>query len=481
MTDIKATDTEVMRVSEGNASTALDVADTTPITNLLARRRSGKNVRKQRSSNVRLTAIVVVGSLFLACVTTSPLRSAAATKQKSTVRTQRASTSPTTIPATPTTVATPTTTVPIGKPVLAFAPLTSCPNEEAAISRWPLRTRVAQLVAIGADGRGLMAAQRLVGEQHIGGLLVRSAPASASRISADLAALRNLEGALPTSFSVDEEGGRVQVLRSIVGSFPSARKLAASSPSKVAKLVSEHHKKVRALGFDMILGPVLDVTSSNVGVIGDRSFGGDPMLVGVLGSAYAAGVRDAGMTPVIKHFPGHGGGVGDTHVGRVSTPSIDALRLSDEIPFRMAMADGPTAVMIGHLEVPGLTGETPSTLSLAAISFELRTVLGFDGLVVTDSLSMGAVTSRWNAPSAAVEAIAAGADVALFVTISERDAIGVIDALEYAVSVGRIAESQLNRSVVRIVRSKNLDPCAIDPAVLEQQIASAELAYRSSR
>ena len=374
-----------------------------------------------------------------------------------------------------------TTTIPIPPPVASFAALTDCVSPELAVTRWPLRSRVAQLVAIGADGRSLSTAKRLVAEQHVGGLVVRSAPASAKQLTADIAALRTVEGALPTSFSVDEEGGRVQVLRSAVGKFPSARRLAANAPEKVRELVAAHHRNVRAIGFDMILGPVLDVTSATGGVIGDRSFGADPTVVGRLGSAYAAGVRDAGMVPAVKHFPGHGGPVGDSHTGRVATSPIELLRVRDEIPFRMAMADGAVAVMIGHLEVPGLSGETPSTLSLAAITGELRNQLGFDGLVITDSLSMGAVTGRWKAPAAAVEAVAAGADVALFVTISERDAIGVIDALQYAVSVGRITEAQLNRSVVRVVRSKRINPCAVDPAALQRDTAVADAAYQASR
>ena len=427
-------------------------------------------------------ALIACGALVV--VTTSRSLSSAATKSAA-KSTSNSSTTTRLGPAIPTstlsTSGARTTTLPIAAPVQPFVALPDCPSPELAVTRWPLRSRVAQLVAIGADGRLLGAAKRLVAEQHVGGLVIRSAPTSSSQLTADISALRSVEGALPTSFSVDEEGGRVQVLRSAIGSFPSARKLAASSPEKIRVLVSAHYKKVRALGIDMILGPVLDVTSSTSGVIGDRSFGGDHWAVGRLGSAYAAGVRDAGMVPAVKHFPGHGGATGDSHVGRVATSPIDNLRARDEIPFRMTMADGPVAVMVGHLEVPGLSDETPSTLSVATITNELRNSLGFDGLVITDSLSMGAVTTRWKAPAAAVEAIAAGADVALFVTISERDAIGVIDALEYAVTMGRISEAQLNRSVARIARSKNLNPCTVDPFALLRDTSTAEAAYQASR
>ncbi len=413
--------------------------------------------------------------MIVAVATPARVTYAADPKLPTTIVRSRTSTIPTT------TLSVSTTTLTIAKPVNPFPTVPACPTPELAVSRWPLRTRVAQLVAIGVDGRSLTAATRLVAEQHVGGLVVRTPPASASQFTTDLAALRSAEGSIPTTLSVDEEGGRVQVLRHVLGAFPSARRLAKYSPSKVRSLVSAHSNKVRALGFDMVLGPVLDVTAAKTGVVGNRSFGDDPFVVGQLGAAYASGVRDAGIVAVLKHFPGHGSVDGDSHVGRVTTLPIDLLRSRDEIPFRMALADGPAAVMIGHLEVPGLTGDTPSTLSVRAITTELRNTLGFDGLVITDSLSMGAVTSRWSAPSAAVEAVAAGADIALFVTISERDAIGVMDALEFAVSVGRIPEAQLNASVTRVVRSKNLDPCALTPSVLALETATAEAIYRSTR
>ena len=314
---------------------------------------------------------------------------------------------------------------------------------------------------IGADGNDLRALTSLVRDQQIGGFLIRSAPASASQLTADLAELADLAGPIPSFVAVDEEGGRVQPLRAVAGSLPSARRLSRSDPAEIRAVVGAHSKQLRVLGVTMGFGPVADVSRSQSGVIGDRSFGGDPSAVADDALAYANGLLDGGLLPVVKHFPGHGSASGDSHVGRVATPDLADIDRTDIPPFQMVMAVAPVAVMVGHLEVPGLTGDVPASVSSEAIDGELRGVLGFKGLVITDSLSMGAVTGRWKAPGAAAEAITAGADVALFVTISFRDAVGVIDALEQIVIDGRLPMAQLNRSVLRVVRSKGLDPCSV--------------------
>ena len=360
----------------------------------------------------------------------------------------------------------PSVDVAIGRPVAPFGPVNDCLHPLAAIDRWPVRAKVAQLVMIGADGNDLSSLTALVRDQQIGGFLIRSAPSSASRLRADLDALAALAGPIPAFVAVDEEGGRVQPLRAIAGPLPSARRLARQEPAAIRETIGVHSKELRALGITMVLGPVADVTKSQSGVIGDRSFGGDPTSVGDAALAYANGVLDGGLLPVMKHFPGHGSASGDSHVGRVATPSIKDIEQTDIPPFRMVMAATPVAVMVGHLEVPGLSGDVPASLSAMAIEQELRTTLGFKGLVITDSLSMGAVTGRYRAPAAAADAIAAGADVALFVTISHRDAVGVIDALEQIVRDGRLTKVQLNRSVLRVVRSKGLDPCSVLPGDL---------------
>lgn len=345
-----------------------------------------------------------------------------------------------------------------------FPPNPTCAHPLAAIDRWPLRARVAQLLLIGADGHDLATMSRLAHEQQIGGIVIRSTPMSAGALRADLAALR-LAAPIPIFAAVDEEGGRVQTLRSVVGPLPSARQLGALAPDVVRSKIRVHGERLKSVGVDMVLAPVVDISGEGARVIGDRSFGGDPIRVAATATAYALGVVDAGLVAVIKHFPGHGSAGGDSHAGRVVVRPLAQLETKDLIPFRAVIDVVPVGVMVGHLEVPGLTGDTPASLSSAAMSY-LRTTIGFRGLVITDSLSMGAITGRWREPAAAAEAVVAGADMTMFVTISERDAIGVIDALEQIVRDGRLGRRQLNGAVLRVVRAKGLDPCRIDATAL---------------
>ena len=411
-----------------------------------------------------IAASTVAGRTGPSTTTASTTTTTAAAKRTTTTTAQPAP-PPATLATGVTTIA-PAIAAAIGRPVAPFGPVVDCLHPLAAIDRWPVRAKVAQLVMIGADGNDLASLTALVRDQQIGGFLIRSAPSSAVRLKADLEELATLAGPIPSFVAVDEEGGRVQPLRAVAGPLPSARRLSRSDPATIRATVGAHSKELRAIGVTMVLGPVADVTRSSSGVIGDRSFGGDPVIVADDALAYANGVLDGGLLPVMKHFPGHGSASGDSHVGRVATPAVGDLDRTDIPPFRMVMAASPVAVMVGHLEVPGLSADVPASLSSAAIEGELRTTLGFKGLVITDSLSMGAVTGRYRAPSAAADAITAGADIALFVTISHRDAVGVIDALEQIVREGRLTRAQLNRSVLRIVRSKGLDPCSVVPGDL---------------
>ncbi len=143
--------------------------------------------------------------------------------------------------------------------------------------------------------------------------------------------------------------------------------------------------------------------------------------------AYARGLRDAGLLPVLKHFPGHGHGSGDSHTGGVVTPPLADLQNNDLIPYRTLVAQAPVAVMVGHLQVPGLTGSDPASLSPAAYNLLRSGGYGgppFAGVVFTDDLSsMAAINERYGVAEAVLRALQAGADVALWVT-TDRGARG---------------------------------------------------------
>lgn len=329
-----------------------------------------------------------------------------------------------------------------------------------ALASWPLRRRLALLVVVGVDPTGPAEATALVEEHHVGGVFVGGNDTGLLTSGA----LTDLREASPTGLmvAVDEEGGRVQRIEGLDGDVPSAREMAATMTADEVRALAEQRGRVMAAhGVTVDLAPVADVSDQpDDTVIGDRSWSGDPEVVATYAGAYAEGLRAAGVVPVLKHFPGHGAASGDTHEGAATTPPLAALRTRDLVPYeRLLPSEDPVAVMLGHLDVPGLTEpDTPASLSPAAVAL-LRDDLGFDGVVMTDDLAeMASITARLGPEEAAVRALAAGVDVVLF---AGADVTALLDRLEAAVADGTLDTAGIDRSVARVLALQGLDPCAV--------------------
>ena len=339
---------------------------------------------------------------------------------------------------------------PIGAPAAPAAPF--C-GDIAALST---RDKLAQLLMVGV--RNAADARAVVDGYHVGGIMIGSWTDLSMLTDGSLAGIANL-GPLPLAVSVDEEGGRVSRLSSLIGPAPSARTLAQTqTPEQVYQLALGRGAQMRGLGITVDFAPVVDVSAQAANtVIGDRSFSSDPATVTTYAGAFARGLRDAGVLPVLKHFPGHGSGSGDSHTaGVVTTPPLSDLMESDLVPYRTLVAEAPVAVMMGHLEVPGLTGNNPASLSAAAVNL-LRSGgyggPGFNGLVFSDDLSsMAAISSRYGVAEAVLRALQAGTDVALWITTDEVPA--VLDRLESAVGSGELAMPAVEGSVLRLAGVK---------------------------
>jgi beta-N-acetylhexosaminidase len=322
-----------------------------------------------------------------------------------------------------------------------------------------IRDKLAQLLMVGVTGAD--DARAVVDNQHVGGIMIGSWT-DLSMMGAPLADIAASAGPLPLAVSTDEEGGRVSRLADLIGVQPSPRVLSQTkTPAEVHDIAFQRGQAMRGLGITIDFAPVVDVTTeSDDEVIGDRSFGSDPAQVVEFAGAYAQGLRDAGVLPVLKHFPGHGRASGDSHKGGVVTPPLADLQAVDLVPYRTLTTQAPVAVMVGHMQVPGLTGTDPASLSPAAYGL-LRSGNyggpGFGGLVFSDDLSsMGAINQRYGVADAALRALQAGADVALWVTTDEVPA--VLDRLEKALNAGELSQAKVDDSVLKLAGQKGPNP-----------------------
>ena len=238
-------------------------------------------------------------------------------------------------------------------------------------------------------------------------------------------------------------------------SFPTAMALAAGGNIRDAYTMGKVTAlEARAVGVHWIYAPVADV-NNNPGnpIINTRSFGEDPQRVAEYVASFIRGVEENGGLATAKHFPGHGDTAADSHL---DLPVIHAdknrLEHLELIPFRAAIAAGVSSIMTAHLSIPALEADanTPATLSSNILTGLLRNDLHFQGLVVTDAMDMGGITTRFAPGEAAVRAVVAGADALLMPPVPDA----AFEALQAAVASGRISQARLNASVRRILQAK---------------------------
>ncbi|MDK7134822.1 glycoside hydrolase family 3 N-terminal domain-containing protein [Corynebacterium sp. UMB4614] len=271
-----------------------------------------------------------------------------------------------------------------------------------------------------------------------------------------IAALQRRAGE-PLRVSVDEEGGMVQRLAELIGTLPAPRDMARTmTPEQVRDMMAEHGRKMAELGFTVDFAPSIDLAGGeNIedNAIGSRSFGSDPQVVARYARAYVEGLLDAGITPVLKHFPGHGHANGDSHTGEVFVPPVEQLKQADLKPFAELLEIPGVEVMMGHVQAPGLNPDEPASVSPATYGLLRKGWEGFggyQGVVYTDDLTgMRAVTDHYPGAEAVVAALSAGADQGL-TAAGEFDLTELINAVTEAIRRGEIAPEQAQRSAERL-------------------------------
>lgn len=265
---------------------------------------------------------------------------------------------------------------------------------------------------------------------------------------------RDAGAGIPLFMGVDEEGGTVARVASVLGTttFDDMAEYGKQNDSQQAYAIGKTlATDISGFGFNVDFAPVADVLSNEENTeIGARSFGSDPDVVSNMVSNEVRGLQESGVMATLKHFPGHGGTQSDSHDGTsVSTRTLEELKSCDLKPFEAGIAEDAAFIMISHQTNENLD-DVPCSLSGKVITDLLRGELGYDGIVITDGLDMGAITDHYSNGEAAIMAVQAGADMLLCPpSISEAS-----DALSKAVADGAITEQRIDESVMRILTAK---------------------------
>ncbi|MEN9657443.1 MAG: hypothetical protein RL571_908 [Pseudomonadota bacterium] len=336
------------------------------------------------------------------------------------------------------------------------------------ISNWSLEEKVGQLFILAFPGKDAEAARPLIERYNLGGCYLSQDNAStfaeAQQLTRAMAAMVNQRAdAVPMLLGVDQEGAW-SVLTPESSTGPGNLALgSADNPALTAQMYSVFGLEMRSAGFNCVLGPCADVNlQPNSPIIDTRAFGEVPAEVAIQVGAAVHGAHDGGIVVCAKHFPGHGDTTGDTHREiPVVDKSLATLLIEDLAPFKAAIDARVELMMTSHICYPQIDPEYPATLSRAILQDVLRKKLGFKGIVISDSMNMGAIRRNFSPVDAAIIAFKAGIDMMM---LSEEhydhndnyleNQLAMIAAIVRAVEDGRMPEADLNKIVERVVAFK---------------------------
>lgn len=403
---------------------------------------------KPKGSNALLVASAIVSMLLItSCSSNNSVQSSTTppTSEANTVHTASSLPSPqaTQLPVTNVTPA-PTQSDPIA---LQVAEMT-------------LEEKIGQMLLVGIEGTVLDdTAKKMIAEDKIGGIILYK------NNIVDLKGMVSLINSMkksnsgnpaPLFMSVDQEGGKVSRMPAEFATMPSNGSVGAKNDAATAEMMGKLlAREVLLTGFNMNFAPVLDINSNpDNPVIGDRSFGNTSSKVMTMGIAEMKGIESEGIIPVVKHFPGHGDTSVDSHLDLpVVNKTASQLAELEWLPFQAAIKEGTDAVMVAHILFPKLDPDKPASLSRIIIGDQLRGEMGYQGLVITDDLTMGAIIKNYDLATAAVDTVKAGSDILLIAHEYSNEKL-VLDTLLSNVKSGKLQESRIDESVYRILALK---------------------------
>jgi beta-N-acetylhexosaminidase len=315
-----------------------------------------------------------------------------------------------------------------------------------------LRQEIGAVMMVGFTGALSQAVVDDWRQHQFGGLILVPINQNAKDPAAIRRLIQSVRGVMahPLLVATNQEGGTVCFPQTQVPCLAGARQAGPRGPAGVLSEMTTMSQGLKALGFDINFAPVADVWDGVHPFMSERSYGQNPQAVAQDVTAAIAGIHAAGMYAAAKHFPGHGTANADSHLTLpLVTESAQTLRSRDFLPFQAAIAARVDFVMIGHLNVPALDQMAPTSMSAAVLQV-LRSELGYQGIVISDDLQMGALSPQYPPPSAAVRFLENGGDMVI-VSHDIQVADATYDAIHAAVLNGSYPRAQLDTSVQKLL------------------------------
>ena len=329
------------------------------------------------------------------------------------------------------------------------------------IENMTLDEKIGQMITVGIDGYNLNDKTKLlIEEKKVGGvILFKDNIKDSNQLLKLINNIKdiNSKNKIPLFISVDEEGGRVSRLPKEIKKLPPNEIVGRVNDRDLAYDIGKNiGYALKSFGFNMDFAPVLDINSNpNNTVIGDRSFSSNKDIVANLGVSQINGFKSSNIISVAKHFPGHGDTDTDSHYGLpIIKKSLEQLKEVEFVPFKKAIEEGVSSIMVSHILLPEIDDINPASMSKTIITDILRKDLKFDGLIVTDDMTMGAITNNFDISEACIKSINAGVDLILVCHGYEIE-VDVINNIKDAVNNGTISMDRINESVYRILSLKH--------------------------
>lgn len=328
------------------------------------------------------------------------------------------------------------------------------------IGQMTLEEKVGQMIIVGVEGSTFNSSiGKMIDDYHVGGFIfMGTSIKNANQLLKLVNSIKtaNSNNKIPLFLSTDEEGGRVERMPQEFERYPTNYAIGKIDNEGLSYNIGNTiAHEISSFGFNVDFAPVLDINSNPKNpVIGDRSFGTNPQLVSSLGVETMKGLQGGNMITVVKHFPGHGDTSVDSHVG-LPKVNKDLKQLSsfELIPFTQAIKNNVDGIMIAHILLPNIDSKYPASMSKVVISDILRKQLGYNGVVITDDMTMGAITQNYSIGDATVKSVDAGSDIIL-IAHDYTKGIAAVTSIINAVNSGSIKVDRINESVYRILKLK---------------------------